>query len=129
MRNHPTCMAPIGENRYRCSRYGFVVETIVLPIRCACPDTASVDGQTMEFDRPEDETPAAPELVNAIWELASNNESTRCVFEIGRMLARCQYCERFTGRGCLTFDGRDDRPELLDVLTDRGRWCPRWGRR
>jgi len=107
---------PLEQNddgSWTCPRCGWTHPT---QVRRNCPGPRS-----------EQETPAAAELVNAIWELASNNESTRCVFETGRCLARCQYCERFTGRGCLTFDGRDDRPSLLDVLTDRGRWCPRWG--
>lgn len=69
------------------------------------------------------------QLVRAINELVSNGLASRCWAEIGRMLARCQGCDLFTGSGCTTFDGRDDRPDLLDVLTDRGRWCPRWGRK
>lgn len=78
---------------------------------------------------PDDEIRKRMRLVHAIEELVSNGLTSRCWAEMGRMLARCQSCERFTGTACKVFDGRDDRPDLLDMLTDRGRWCPHWGRK
>jgi len=65
-------------------------------------------------------------LVRATDELVSNGLATREFAEIGRVLVYCQWCNRFTSSGCCTFDGRSDRPDLLDMLTDRGRWCPYW---
>jgi len=67
-------------------------------------------------------------LVRAIDELVSNGLATREWSEIGRVLVYCQSCARFTGSSCRAFDGRGDRPDLLDMLTDRGRWCPHWPR-
>ena len=62
---------------------------------------------------------AGHRLVRAIDELVSNGLVSREWSEIGRLLVYCQSCNRFTGSGC-----RSDRPDLLDMLTDRGRWCP-----
>jgi len=69
-------------------------------------------------------------LLRAIEELVSNGLTSRPWSEIGRLLARCQTCSRFTAAaGCTAFDGEDGRPALLDVLTDNARWCPHWGRK
>ena len=95
MQNHPTCMNQIGDNRYRCSRYGFVVETTVFPIRCACPDTRSVDAETMEFD-------LVAETKRRIWQWMERIDPTdeeRAA--IAERLERClTECEHYTGGVC-----------------------------
>lgn len=70
--------------------------------------------------------PTACRLVRAIDELVSNGLASREWSEIGWLLVYCQWCNRFTGSGCGAFDGGEDRTDLLNMLTDCGRWCPDW---
>jgi len=75
-------------------------------------------------------SPGGLRLIRAIAEEVSNGLASRSWDDIGRLLARCQDCGKFTdAAGCTAFDGQDGRPSLLDVLTDNARWCPHWGRR
>jgi len=78
----------------------------------------------------DDPMAAGLRLIHALSEMASNGLASRCMQEMGRLLARCQDCTRFTAAaGCTAFDGEAGRPNLLDVLTDNTRWCPHWGRK
>ena len=97
MSDYPTCMIPLGDDRYKCSKHGWVITAKVLPIHC------NLCTKTVESG---DEQP--PSLVTQAWNLAASlaafvADGCRTVTkdEYERRLGICDRCEHRDGSRCM----------------------------
>jgi hypothetical protein len=87
--NRPTCLTQIGDETYRCARYGFTLRNPVLPIRCS--------GCAQESTTYEPRLPSVPRqalnLAKALLEFAADGCKTVTREQYEERLRICDGCE------------------------------------
>ena len=130
----PDCMERVDATRYRCSRYGWVIDVQQLPIGCRCPDripASQVRSPAAGLPQEEEEEAA---IVQS-WRRAAEKRIARLrnagsgmadAAELDRRLRICVSCDDWMGTGCKICDGCRGRARYVVMLAAGVPFCKKW---